>query len=265
MKRKVNYLLGILLVFVALSSSCEFFGDGEKISEDEIVAGLKKALEIGTDTACADLHLKDGYFGNKLVKILLPSEADVIFSALNHPALTALGVDKKLQVEIDKVVLAINRAAEDVADDAKPIFVNAITSMSIGDGVKILNGESSYSSQISSGYDSLAATHFMETATRQQLFDLYQPKMDNALDKDLGLGFSANEAWNTLITTYNTYAAFTKDLEPIENVSLSEFSANKGLDGLFLFVGNQEKQIRDNPYNWASDIIRKVFGSLKED
>lgn len=265
MKQKLS-VLSIVLAFLLMFSACDLLEETE-LSEEDIVNGLKTALEMGTDTACTDLNMQDGYYGNKLVKILLPPEADVIFEALDNPTIQSLGIDVLLEEKIEDVVLTINRAAEDVAQEAKPIFINAITTMTITDGMNILSGVNTFSSSKDSmAFDSLAATHYMEYMTRDELFGLYQPKIDTALSQDLGLGFSANEAWNTLITYYNGYAcALIGSLTPVEEIVLPDYCADKGLDGLFYFVGNQEKAIRDDPYAWASDIIEKVFGYVYED
>ncbi len=185
---------------------------------------------------------------------------------MKKPQFQSLGLDVVLQTKIDSVVLAINRAAEDVADDAKPIFVDAITNLSISEGLNILQGENVTNSSDASTFDSLAASHFMEYVTRDALFSLYQPKIDEALNKDLGLGFSANEAWNTLLWSYNNYITMLGNgYEPVEDVNLSSYSTDKGLDGLFMLIENQEKEIRNNPYKWGSDIIEKVFGYVYEE
>lgn len=134
--------------------------------------------------------------------------------------------------------------------------------MSIADGIKILKGSNIFSSSNSTDFDSLAATHFMQYMTRDALLALYEPVINTSLEKDLGLGFSANDAWTTLLASYNGYVVPLVGFEPIKEVKLSEHCANKGLDGLFFFVGNQETKIRKNPYVWASDIIEKVFGSV---
>ncbi|MBN2893010.1 MAG: DUF4197 domain-containing protein [Bacteroidales bacterium] len=263
--KRISVLILTVFSFFLFFNSCDLLTE-EGLTEDEIVQGLKTALEIGTDTACSDLNLVNGYYGNELVKILLPPEADAIFDALENPSVVALGLDVALQKKIDSVVLAINRAAEDVADDAKPIFVNAITSMTISDGLNILQGNDVYSvsQDTSISFDSLAATHFMSYMTRDELFSLYEPKINLALSKDLGLGFSANDAWATLLWFYNNYIVIL-GFATIEEVDLSAYSADKGLDGLFLFVGNQEKAIRNDPYAWASDILEKVFGYVYEE
>ncbi len=264
MKKILSYflILSILLTFV----SCELF-ENQDITEEDVVAGLKTALEMGTDTACTDLHQTDGYYGNELVKILLPPEADQMFELLNDPTMQALGLDVLLQRKIDTVILALNRSAEDAASEAKPIFVDAITNMTITDGMNILQGDPEFlNTKDSSSFDSLAATHYMEFKTRESLFKLYEPKINASLDKDLGLGVSANEAWDVLIYFYNNYLPlFVSGITPVDEVDLSAYATDKGLDGLFLFVGKQEKQIRDDPYKWGSDIIEKVFGYVYQE
>lgn len=257
-KKSIFYLL--LFILIMPFSSCELL-ENQELSEEDIVSGLKTALQMGSETACSDLNEQNGYFNNPLVKILLPEEADVIFSALNDPLVQSLGLDVELQKHIDSVVLAINRSAEDVADDAKPIFVNTITNLTISDGINILQGKTVFSqSKDTIVFDSIAATHYMEFMTRNDLFALYEPKINESLNKDLGLGFTANDAWATLLWFYNNYIVILGGYQAIEEVNLSTFCANKGLDGLFLFVGNQERAIRKDPYTWANDIIEKVFG-----
>ena len=263
--KNLTLITFVFLSFLVSFSSCDQLFQDE-ITEEEIVDGLKTALELGADTACTVLNVEDGYFGNELVKILLPTEANIMFSVLDDPTIQALGLDVALQKKMDDVVFAINRAAEDVADDAKPIFKNAITNMTVADGLNILQGSNVFdSSKDSTIFDSLAATHYMAYMTRDELFNLYEPKIDVALSNDLGLGFSANEAWETLLYYYNNYIVILGGYTAVEEVDLSEYSADKGLDGLFLFVGNQEKEIRKDPYAWASDILEKVFGSVYEE
>jgi len=231
-------------------------------SEGEVVTGLKKALEIGVDYAVTTLHKKDGYYGNQIVKILLPDEVNkVLNEAMNNSYVKRLGMDKVLQKKIDEVVLAINRSAEAAAVEAKPIFVDAIKTMTITDGMSVLKGVDVR--RQTAGFDSLAATHYLEFKTRQKLFTLYKPKIKAALDKDLGLGISANKAWDLTMKYYNGYIAPVLR-KPKISYTLDEYATNKALDGLFYMVGQEEKKIRQDPYKWSSDIIKKVFGYVKQ-
>ncbi|MBN2891307.1 MAG: DUF4197 domain-containing protein [Bacteroidales bacterium] len=231
-------------------------------TETEVVQGLKKALELGTDYAVTSLNKKDGYFGNPKVKIPLPDDVNNVFSfAMNNNTVKKLGFDKILQKKIDDVILAINRSAEEAAREAKPIFVNTLTNMTISDGMNILKGNDV--SKKVSGFDSLAATHYLDFKTRNQLFNLYQPKVNTALSKDLGLGFSANDAWETVIKYYNSIIAPVLG-KPTIDYSLSDFATTKALDGMFYMIGQEEKNIRQDPFKWAIDIIKKVFGYVHQ-
>ena len=261
MKKIIFFILPIIIVI----SGCDVIDEYLKNlnlnpapSDSEIVQGLKKALEIGVQSAVNNLHKKDGYYKNPKVKIPLPPEVQKTFNyALSNSTVKTLGLDKILQKKINNFVIAINRSAEQAAIDAKPIFLDAVKGLSISQGLDILKGRDL--SGRHHGFDSLAATHYLELKTRNKLFSLYKPKIDNVLNKDLGLGFSANQAWNTTISYYNNYIASVIG-KPKINYTLSTYATNKALDGLFYMIGQEEKKIRRNPYKYTYDIIKKVFG-----
>ncbi len=131
------------------------------------------------------------------------------------------------------------------------------------------------SEKAGSGFDSLAATKYLKNQTYNALVDAYSPKMDAALDKKFVGNASATSLWNDITSNYNgfvsqygklasTAAALAgKDVSFKEvDTNLGEFVTAKALDGLFVKVGAQEKEIRKNPFQWASDIIQKVFGAV---
>jgi len=263
---KKIFLISALIIFF---SSCQVLEQILKQaaasttpSEAEIVEGLKKSLEIGTNSAVSTLNKKDGFYGNPIVKIPLPPDVkSVLDVALNNKTVKQTGMDKLLQEKIDKFLLSVNRSAESAVIEAKPIFVNAITNLTINQGLNILQGKD-ISGKVS-GFDSIAATHYLELKTRSSLFSLFQPKINTALDKDLGVGFSANRAWEQLTSYYNNYIS-TIIGKPKITYSLSEFATNKALDGVFYMMGKEEKKIRKDPYQYAYDIIKKVFGYVKK-
>lgn len=231
-------------------------------TDTEIVQGLKQALQIGTGSAVTSLNKKDGFYGNQKVKIPMPPEVQSVLNvALNNTVVKSTGMDKLLQEKIDKFLLSVNRSAEAAVVEAKPIFINAITNLTITQGLNILQGKD-LSGKVS-GFDSVAASHYLELKTRSSLFSLFQPKLNSSLSKDLGLGFSANQAWDNLTGYYNSYVASIIG-KPKITYSLSEFTTNKALDGLFYMMGNEEKKIRKDPYQYAYDIIKKVFGYVKK-
>ena len=192
---------------------------------------------------------KDGFFKDQMVKIALPPEAQVIVESIGK-----IPGGKGL---LDDVYLRINRAAEDAAVEAKPIFVNAIRDISITDGLNILRGRNTVNSTM---FDSTAATNYLKQTTKAQLLTLFQPKIEISLDKKLVGNISTNEAWAKLSSAYNTVAPFLGK-EKI-NSKLSVFVTDKAIDGLYYKVGQEEKKIRKNPFKWSVSIIQKVFGSV---
>jgi len=240
------------IVFLSLTAaalflfSCEegdnIFIPGDTLTEQEVAAGLRQALTVGTDTAVKIVSVVDGFYLDPVIKILLPPEADVIVNHADDPLLVALGIDQL----IEDVVLRMNRAAEDAAKSATPIFVNAITSMTIVDAFDILNGHDT------------AATHYLRTKTYTPLKEAFQPIISESLDKPLVAGASASDAWSTLTTAYNEVAQWVG--WNTVNTELDEHVTKKGLDGLFVKVAEEEKDIRTDPLARVTDLLKKVFG-----
>lgn len=252
----------IILVFVfaimAISQqSCDLLQQSsDNLSSDEIVSGLKTALQVGTDSSVYLTSKTDGFYKDALIKIALPSEAS---SLLNNPIYGTV-----LQPFANKVIESMNRAAEAAAPEAKQIFINSITSLSITDGLAILNGQNPAATLKSTAFDSTAATAYLKSTTKPQLVQAFATPINAKLSTDLGLGFSANQAWNTFVTAYDTYALLTGSAQ-IDNVDLGTYVTGKAIDGLFVKVGDQERAIRRDPYKWASqtvgNILQRVFGN----
>lgn len=235
-------------ILILLSFSLVMFYSCEKenaLTEEEIIEGLKEALKVGTDTASTKLHKQDGYYLDLAVKIWLPPDAHGVLEHQNHPLLQAAGIDQK----IEQLILSLNRSAEDAAIEAKPIFVNAIVGMTISDAYNILHGTDT------------AATSYLQLKTRSHLFNVFMPKLQVSLNKPLVAGLSAYEAWDQLKAIYNPLCTPLTGWKPITS-SLDTFATNKGLDGLFKKIAEEEKQIRKDPMARVNEILQKVFGSL---
>jgi hypothetical protein len=251
-------ILSIGLASLLFFSSCDVLmeilnsaGGTTALTQSEIVEGLKKALVIGAETSSKTLNATDGYFRDKVVKILLPPEANVIVENLSK--VPGLG-----QKTIDDVVLKINRAAEDAAIEAKPIFIDAITTMTVTDGMNILQGKSTHKT----GFDSTAATMYLKDKTYSKLVASFSPKINASLDKKIVGNVSTVSAWTSMTGIYNKVAPFIG--KPKVTTDLGAYVTKKALDGLFYKVGLEEKKIRKDPFKYASDIIKKVFGSVKK-
>jgi hypothetical protein len=274
-----------VLALILLLAGCDWLDENlpDGLTEEEIIEGLKTALNVGSDSASTNLSVTNGYYGNSLVKIPLPPEAAEIRDKINGNATlawisTTIGLDDKFE----DVIKTVNRSAESAAKEAAPIFKNAITSLTISQGWDILNGvvPSDKKSTFTESFDSTAATKYLSQKTYVPLTDLYAPKINTALDKDLIGGYSATETWESLTSAYNNFlsrgdvkaALVAADLlgKPIDlpasiNTNLGEFSTQKALDGLFYMVGKEEIKIRRDPLAWAETlvgpILKRVFGS----
>jgi hypothetical protein len=210
------------------------------ISNEDAIAALKEALSISTDTSVSILNKLDGYYKDEAVKILLPQEAQVIYSNLSKvPGGNQL---------LENTILTMNRAAEDAASEAKPIFINAITSMTIQDGMAIIEGSDT------------AATAYLHQKTYSSLYTAFQPKINQSLSKPIVLGISAESAYQNLINAYNTASLGGVLWPQINTNGLSAHVTAKGLNGLFLKVSEQEKEIRNDPLAQVTDLLKKVFG-----
>lgn len=215
------------------------------LSEAEVIDGLKEALVTGSKNASSILSAVDGYYGDDLVKILLPEEASVIIDNL-----AKIPGGEKL---VEDVIQSINRAAEDAAKEVAPIFINSIKQMTINDAFGILRGADN------------AATQYLISTTRSDLYNLYKPKIRQSTEKDILGEISAKDSWETLTGKWNIFAnsiaGRLADVSPV-NTDLDDYLTNKALDGMFLKVEEEEKDIRQNISARITPLLQKVFGSL---
>ena len=198
------------------------------LSNDEIIEGLREALTVGSNNASKAAAAVDGYYKNPKLYIPFPSEAKKM-----EQMLRSFGQEKL----VNDFLLSLNRAAEDAAKEAAPIFVNAVKGMSIADGLSILNGKDD------------AATQYLKQNTQALLVEKFKPIVENSLHK-----VSATKYWEQLVVAYNKIPMVEK-----MNPNLSEYATQKAIDGIFIVVAEQELQIRKNPAARVSAILKKVF------
>lgn len=245
MKKSFASVFTILLMAgcAELSQVVKTIDTNRPLTQTEVIRGLRQALIIGADSASGRLSRTNGYYGDDLVKITLPPEAEVVTDNLSKIP----GGDKL----VEDVILRINRSAEDAASEAAPIFAKAISNMTIQDGFEILNGEKD------------AATQYLRSQTYNELFSLYQPKIKASLDKKIVGELSTNESWETLTGQWNRVAnsivGQMADLETVET-QLDKYLTNKALDGLFLKLALEEEKIRTDPAARVTELMKRVFG-----
>ncbi|PKN29377.1 MAG: DUF4197 domain-containing protein [Deltaproteobacteria bacterium HGW-Deltaproteobacteria-21] len=192
------------------------------------ISGLKEALSIGTRNAVGSVSKMDGYFGNELIKILLPDKLQKVADVIGK-----LGY----QQQVDQLVLAMNRAAETAAPKAVPLFTQAIKEMSFDDARRILQGGDT------------AATDFFKGKTSKKLYDQFKPVVTSSMNK-VGVA----KAYKDMVTPYQSLPFASK-----ESMDLDHYVTNEALDGLFTMVGEEEKKIRTNPAARVTDLLKKVF------
>ena len=243
--------LALILSFFILNSCAQLsqiaqsaLSQNLPLTNAEIIGGLKDALLVGTDSSVTRLSAVNGYLKDLSVKILLPPEAREITDHISK-----LPGGAKL---VDDVIVRINRAAEDAAKEAKPIFVNSVREMTFTDALQILKGPDN------------AATQYFKSKTSQQLSDLYRPKIRESLNKNLIAGISTQQSWNELTTNWNKLAGSSigkiAGLKTV-NVKLEDYLLQQALNGLFLKIEEREKDIRTNANARVTTLLKRVFGS----
>ncbi|MBI3376151.1 MAG: DUF4197 domain-containing protein [Betaproteobacteria bacterium] len=222
----------ILAVFAVLVMSLPANAQLDKISNQDATSGLREALVKGSGAAVDLLGGQDGFFGNQKVKIPLPASLAKI-----ERLMRGVGLGK----HADELVLTINRAAEAAMPEAKKMLVDSVRKMSVQDAKGILTG----------GEDS--ATQYFKRTTSDQLRAAFLPTVKKATAKV------------KLAEKYNEYAekGVKFGLVGKEDANLDNYVTQKALDGLFVMIAEEEKKIRQNPAQAASNIISKVFGALK--
>lgn len=225
------YRTSILLLLFTFSS-CDVLQEVQSSLGDpsvtEIARGLKEALSIGVSKGSEELSQDKGYYDSPF-KILLPAEARKVTSKLSK-------VPGFATVE-DEIIKKLNQAAEDAAKSAKPIFLDAIKSMTFEDASNILLGAPD------------AATRYLEDATSRALYDEFQPVIVNSLNK-----FNAIEYWEKAMNTYNKIP-FVDQVNP----RLDDYVTEQALGGMFGMVEGEEKKIRTDVGARTSQLLKKVF------
>ncbi|MDB5131264.1 MAG: hypothetical protein JWR02_1013 [Mucilaginibacter sp.] len=224
---KKSYLI-FPAIFLSVALTSFNSAQPAKPSPFEIGNGLKQALELGTSKSADRLSQVDGFFANVAVKIIFPPQAQKAEKTLRK-----FGFNKLC----DNVILSLNRAAEDAAKQAKPIFISAIKQMSLQDVTNILLG----------GQD--AATQYFKHTTTGQLTITFKPVIQVSLDKT-----GATKYYGDAAREYNKIPFVSKI-----NPDISEYVTQKAIDGLFYEIALEELNIRKNIGARSTPLLQKVF------
>ena len=243
--------LPIILSFVAVLSSCDVLNNAANqasnlvntnensteepaLTNTEVIAGLREALNVGIDNSVKSTSVVDGFLKNSDIRLPFPPDAEKVKQK---------ALDLGLDGQVEKFETTLNRAAEEASKEAAPIFVDAIKNMTVQDGFEILNGGNG------------AATKYLKEQTQDKLKSAFLPKVKDAISK-----VELTKYWNPLINKYNTAMTITGGQKL--NPDLDQFVTDKAIEGLFYMVEKEENKIRLDPVARITDLLSRVFGSL---
>lgn len=234
-----RFLLGALLLIGLLGmAGCAtlqeaFPGvvDNLPLDEQTVTAGLKQALQVGTERTVAATGQEDGFLGNSLIRIPIPDQLTDVTGTLRSVGLGSY---------VDELEVGMNRAAEQAAGEAVDVFWDAITRMTVADAFAILEGADN------------AATEYFRSRTWETLSGRFQPIVQDKMD---GVGLA--QVYDQVLDLYGSLPLMDKP----ELVPLDTYVTDKALGGLFTVLAGEEKKIREDPLARSTDLLRRVFGS----
>lgn len=244
MKRLKNYLAFAAVLFAmtgctqqqinqAMQAAQDALGGSTQLTVEEVANGLKAALEKGAGFAASSASAQDGFWSNPQIRIPLPPEIQDVESRLRQIGLGG---------QVDRFLETMNHGAEKAAVEAKPIFVDAITRMTIQDAWDILKGEDD------------AATQYLQANTYRRLQGAFQPHIKTALEQ-----VNATKYYTDIVNAYNRIPGVQKI-----NPNLDSYVTGKALDGLFFLVAREEQNIRENPGARTTELLKKVFDEANQ-
>lgn len=237
MEHRVRERRKIIGAMLAASAGAFAFGDAralglDNLSNADATAGVRAALDRGTQAAISQLGRTDGFLGNKNLRIPLPPSLQRVETALRFAG---------LQDQADQLVVSMNRAAEAAVPLAKPLMQNAIRTMTVADAKRILTGGDT------------SVTDFFKTKTEAPLTQKFVPLVKRETDK-VGLA----QQYNDIASRVASFGLVGQD-----DANIERYVARKALDGLYLVVGQEERSIRQDPLRYGGSVLGKVFGALQ--
>jgi hypothetical protein len=213
-----------------LEGAKKFFSQEEGLTEKEIIKGLKQALNIGTSNAVGIVSKLNGYYKNPEIRSPLPDDVQKVKKYFKMAGFGGL---------VDDFELSMNRAAEQAAPEATGIFLDAIKKMTFADARKILDGADN------------EATLYFENKTSTQLTAVFKPLVSQAMSQ---VGVTS---------TYKDLNDTARKIPFVDSFSfdLDQYVTDKALDGLFVMLAAEEKQIREDPAARVTDLLKKVFAN----
>jgi hypothetical protein len=208
----------------------EILGAGAPLDGATVASGLKQALQVGTERTTETLSQPGAFGDDPILRLRLPGEMGRLAEVLRGVGLGG---------QVNALEDAMNRAAEQAAANAVPVFTSAISTMTISDAFEILNGPDD------------AATRYFEDRTSVELRSRFEPVAAAAME-EVGL----YGIYRGLVDRYEQIP-FTKP----PSVDLEGYVADQTLAALFAEIAKEEMRIREDPAARSTALLRRVFGS----
>ena len=214
-------LLGSLLTSTTTASA---------LDESTVASGLKEALRVGSERAVSLTSTENGFLGNSLIRIAMPESLQKVSTTLRRVGMGSY---------VDEFEVAMNRAAESASGEAKGVFWEAITSMTLTDAMGILQG------------DNTAATDYFRDKTSAQLSDKFKPIVQDKMAEVGVYGY-----YTTLVNAYNALPFTSKP-----QFDLEQYIVDEAQDGVFTMLAIEEVKIRQDPAKRTTELLKKVFAA----
>lgn len=222
----------------------EFLGDEQSqavvqsaLSNSEIVSGLKEALAKGVETSIKTLGQTDGFLADELVRIAMPDSLKTMESLARKAGQGQYA---------DEFITTLNRAAEKAVPEAAGILGDAIRDMTVEDATTILNGPAD------------SATQYFRRVSEENLAKKFLPDVKQATDQ-----VGVTSAYKSLMNQAGGMLSGFLGTDSMDSMDVDKYVTNKAMDGLFTYIALEEKQIRENPAARTTDLLKKVFASVK--
>ncbi|WP_461516888.1 DUF4197 domain-containing protein [Porticoccus sp.] len=199
------------------------------LSVEELTSGLKEALRVGTGNVVSRLGTTDGFLADEQIHIPLPAQIQQAKSLLETVGMGASLTDLETK---------LNRAAEAATPQAKALFLDAISTMTIDDAKKIYNGPED------------AATRYFREKMNGPLGEAMRPVIADSLSQ-----VGAVQVYDGIVSEYKTLP-FVPDLK----TNLTDYTIEKGMDGIFYYLAREEAAIRQDPAKQTTALLKKLFG-----
>ncbi len=200
------------------------------LSNQEISAAFKEALNIGTGNVVGQLSANNGFNLDPKIHIPLPQSLATVQNVLGKAGLSFM---------LDDLETRLNRAAEIATPHAKELFMNAISEMSFDDVMAIYKGPQD------------SATTYFRNKMSNPLAGKINPFVNDAI------------AQAGVISAYDNVMDKYKNIPFMPDVKsdLTSYVVDQGIDGIFFYLAEQEKAIRQDPVKQTTALLKRVFGN----